>query len=76
MYVCLCKGLTESDVRDAAASGHTSTEALIAILGLEDDGCCGRCLERADELAALASPSCAHCPLAASRLDTQSGQLR
>jgi bacterioferritin-associated ferredoxin len=76
MYVCLCKGLTESDVHEAAAGGPADPAALIAILGLEDEDCCGRCLDRVDELATLASPSCAQCPLSAGRLDTQSNLLR
>ena len=79
MYVCLCKGLTESDVRDAARHGPANPEALITVLGLEDEDCCGRCLDRADELAALASPACAQCPLAPASsacLDTRSAQLR
>jgi bacterioferritin-associated ferredoxin len=54
MYVCLCKGLTESDIRRACAgSGSTDPHALLESLGLDDEECCGRCPDRIDELVAL-----------------------
>ena len=43
MYLCLCKGLTEADVKRQARDGSRCVEALIVDLGLEDDDCCGRC---------------------------------
>jgi bacterioferritin-associated ferredoxin len=43
VYLCLCKGLTEADVKRQARGGSRCVEALIAGLGLEDDDCCGRC---------------------------------
>jgi bacterioferritin-associated ferredoxin len=54
MYVCLCKGLTDSDVKDIARAGHTTAEALIGALGLEDPECCGRCALDIDDFVALA----------------------
>jgi bacterioferritin-associated ferredoxin len=54
MYVCLCKGLTEADVRCAARSGCVAPESLIARLGLEDDDCCGRCAREIDAIVVLA----------------------
>jgi bacterioferritin-associated ferredoxin len=43
VYVCLCRGLTEDDVRRAARAGSRSAPALIADLELNDPRCCGRC---------------------------------
>ncbi len=55
MYVCLCKGLTESDVRQVAQDGRVCPETLKTCLGLEDDDCCGRCAKNIQELIAIAS---------------------
>lgn len=65
MYVCLCKGITESDLRRAAAAGEATPDTLITVLGLEDEGCCGRCIENIEDLAALVSGRCRECPLSA-----------
>jgi bacterioferritin-associated ferredoxin len=53
MYVCLCKGLTESDVKQVGHAGIMTAEALIRVLGLDAEECCGRCALAADELLAL-----------------------
>jgi bacterioferritin-associated ferredoxin len=53
MYVCLCKGLTESAVNEVARVGSTTTAILIRCLGLDAEDCCGRCALAADELLAL-----------------------
>jgi bacterioferritin-associated ferredoxin len=50
MYVCLCKGLTEADVEQVALRCTPTAEELLSALGLDDDYCCGRCVEAADEL--------------------------
>lgn len=79
MYVCLCKGLAESDVLQAADRSGAHPDSLIASLGLEDDDCCGRCVENIRELVTIASTRCFECPLSSSpagRLDTQPGILR
>lgn len=55
MYVCLCKALTERDVRRAARGGSIAAEALIARLGLAEDDCCGRCAREIDSIVALAA---------------------
>lgn len=55
MYVCLCKGITESDVRECGRSGCVSAEALAARLTLDDRDCCGRCLSNIEELIILAT---------------------
>jgi len=75
MYVCLCKGITESDLRRVDPSGEATLDTLITVLGLDDEDCCGRCMEKIDELTALVPEQCQGCPLAASRslqLDTSS----
>jgi bacterioferritin-associated ferredoxin len=59
MYVCLCRGLTERDVRRAARAGVTTGPALIATLGLDDPRCCGRCARAVDQYLALAQDECA-----------------
>jgi bacterioferritin-associated ferredoxin len=55
MYVCLCKGLTEADVRRAGLSCPVSCDSLASALGIDQEGCCGRCLSSIDELVALAT---------------------
>lgn len=54
MYVCLCKGLTESDVREAGRQGCLTTGQIIAEFGLRENGCCGRCAKNIHELITLA----------------------
>ncbi|GMV51455.1 (2Fe-2S)-binding protein [Nitrospirales bacterium NOB] len=54
MYVCLCKGLTESDVRAAGRQGFLTRRQLIAEFGLRENGCCGRCARNIHELVTLA----------------------
>jgi bacterioferritin-associated ferredoxin len=55
MYVCLCKGLTEADVRRAGLCGPVSCDALASTLGIDQQGCCGRCLRNIHELVTLAT---------------------
>jgi bacterioferritin-associated ferredoxin len=55
MYVCLCKGLTESDVQQAALTGQVCPETLKMCFGLEDEDCCGRCAKNIHELVAIAN---------------------
>jgi len=51
MYVCICNGHRDSEIRRAAqASGLTSARAIYAHLGKPPR--CGRCLELADRLVA------------------------
>jgi bacterioferritin-associated ferredoxin len=54
MYVCLCKGLTESAVREAGLSGCFTARQIIAEFGLREDGCCGRCAKNIYELVTMA----------------------
>jgi bacterioferritin-associated ferredoxin len=57
MYVCLCKGLTESDVQQAARHGKICPDTLKTCFGLEDEDCCGRCAKNIHELVAIANSS-------------------
>ena len=57
MYVCLCKGLTESDVRRAAQSCELDPDSLVKKLGLDHEDCCGRCLRNIHQLITIASAS-------------------
>ena len=45
MYVCLCRGITDQDIKDAVANG---AESYREIRDLLDRGtCCGRCAPEA-----------------------------
>jgi bacterioferritin-associated ferredoxin len=55
VYICLCKGISESQVRELGLAGICSADALAATLGLEEDGVCGRCLRNIEALVALAT---------------------
>lgn len=49
MYVCLCNGYRDSEIRDVAREeGATSAEE--AYLTLGEGPCCGRCLPTAQEI--------------------------
>jgi bacterioferritin-associated ferredoxin len=55
MYLCLCKGITESDVREAGRSGIVMPCQLKAKFGLKDLGCCGRCSKNIHEYVEIAT---------------------
>lgn len=55
MYLCLCKGITESDVREAGRSGIVMACQLRAKFGLKESGCCGRCSKNIREFVELAT---------------------
>jgi len=55
VYICLCKGISEAQVRELGLAGICSADALAAALGLEEDGVCGRCLRKIEALVALAT---------------------
>jgi len=62
MYLCLCKGITESDVREAGRAGIVMPCQLKATFGLKEDGCCGRCSKNIHEFVDIAtSEHCAPC---------------
>lgn len=59
MYVCLCKGLTETDVQQVMRGGQVCPETLKMCFGLEDEDCCGRCAKNIQELVAVANSASA-----------------
>ena len=54
MYVCLCNGVKESDVREAGRAGCVTPCQLKSKLGFKQNGCCGRCAKNINELVKLA----------------------
>ena len=48
MYVCICNGVTDRDIRRAAENGANSLEALSKQLQVAT--CCGRCADCARDL--------------------------
>ncbi len=55
MYLCLCKGITDSDVREAGQEGIVMPGQLKAKFGLKDTGCCGRCSKNIHEFVEIAT---------------------
>ena len=67
MYVCLCKGITESDVREAGREGLMTRCQLKTKFGLKQSGCCGRCAKNIDELVEIATQAATPCSSTANR---------
>jgi len=61
MYLCLCKGITDADVRDAGRAGIVMPCQIKAKFGLKDSGCCGRCSKNIQTFVELAKNE--HCLL-------------
>ena len=61
MYVCICTGVTEQDIRNAAAAGCGSLPELTMRTGC--GACCGTCVETASALLDEARPAAAAAPL-------------
>ncbi|MEP6933484.1 MAG: (2Fe-2S)-binding protein [Nitrospirota bacterium] len=55
MYLCLCKGITDSDVREAGRDGIVMACQLKATFGLKEVGCCGRCSKNIHEFVQIAT---------------------
>lgn len=56
MYICVCKGIKESDVESLGYAGVTCPQKLAATLGIDDeDNCCGRCINNIADLVTIAS---------------------
>ncbi|MEC4672548.1 MAG: hypothetical protein VST68_00020 [Nitrospirota bacterium] len=59
MFVCVCKGIKESDVQELGRCGIVSPKALASKLEIDDeDNCCGRCLNNINDFVAIASNAC------------------
>lgn len=48
MYVCLCRGITETEIRSAMENGSRTLEALQDGLGVAT--CCGCCRSYAEDM--------------------------
>ncbi len=48
MYVCICKAITDADIREAAETGTADIEHLTEVLGIGAG--CGTCLEMAESI--------------------------
>jgi bacterioferritin-associated ferredoxin len=48
MYVCLCNGITENQIRDAVSHGVRSVRELKLCLGVAS--CCGKCADCAQQV--------------------------
>jgi bacterioferritin-associated ferredoxin len=48
MYVCLCKGITDTQIREAASQGASSLSQVRRQLGIAT--CCGKCAATAKEI--------------------------
>jgi bacterioferritin-associated ferredoxin len=55
MYLCLCKAISDSHVRELGRAGVRSAEDLIEVLGLDQPDCCGHCAREIDCFVDLAS---------------------
>lgn len=56
MFVCICKGIREEDVRQLGERGVVEAADLRDALELDSAACCGRCMRNLDEFVALARP--------------------
>lgn len=55
MYICICKGIKESDVRELGQALITCPKVIADTLGLNDKkNCCGRCIKNISKFVALA----------------------
>jgi bacterioferritin-associated ferredoxin len=55
MYVCLCRGITEGRVKQMGRDGVLCPKVLACALGIDEPGCCGRCLKNIEELVTIAA---------------------
>jgi bacterioferritin-associated ferredoxin len=59
MYVCICNGITDRDIRTAVAQGARSLADLQSSLGVAT--CCGRCADCAHGIVREACVDAAPC---------------
>ena len=57
MYICLCNGYREAEIRELAQEGISNAAEAYMVLG--NGPCCGRCLDGAQQILdeALGSPA-------------------
>lgn len=61
MYVCLCQGITDKQIRAAVASGATTLEAVRHTLGVASQ--CGQCGDLAGEIVSESLENCNQNPV-------------
>ena len=61
MYVCICKSITDHQIRDAVTGGAESMSDLEHSLGVAS--CCGRCGDCAKRILNQALDDCIACPM-------------
>ncbi|GJL52893.1 MAG: hypothetical protein NPIRA02_00250 [Nitrospirales bacterium] len=55
MYICVCKGIKELDVRTLGREGITCPKLLASTLGIDDkNSCCGRCIKNVSNFVEIA----------------------
>jgi bacterioferritin-associated ferredoxin len=54
VFLCSCLGISERTVKQVGEDGAVTPEALIVVLGLDDDRCCGRCVDSIEEFVQVA----------------------
>ena len=68
MYVCLCKGIKESDIREAGRAGLVIPCQLKTKFGFKQNGYCGRCAKNIREIVEIAvQGAVVSCPITAVR---------
>ena len=66
MYVCICRNVTDHQIRDAVSGGAETLSDLQQCLGVADN--CGRCGDCAKRILNQALDECAACPLRANQV--------
>ena len=55
MFVCVCKGIKESEVQELGQCGIVCPKTLASKLEIDDeDNCCGRCLNNINDFVDIA----------------------
>ena len=66
MFICVCKGIREADVRELGRAGVTCPQKLACSLEIDDeDNCCGRCMNNISDFVTIAAEECMQCPSSA-----------
>lgn len=55
MYICLCKGIGETEFCEIVTQHRACLQAMKCAMGL-DEACCGRCDEKLEDLIRIVSP--------------------
>jgi bacterioferritin-associated ferredoxin len=62
MYICVCKGIKEADVKALGQAGVTCPKMLASTMEIDDeDNCCGRCINNISDFVTIASEEHVKC---------------